>query len=282
MSRKRTLKQAVVAAFALSLCIAPQLDRVEAQPSATPPPAAEESHPGHLEILETDPEQGVRRFEVTWEELPNYSPDFCPIPIEGVVVSGPHAHHLDEDDLFESGFEIDLNGDGDLDDEFVMTRLEHANWATEHARNRQFVRPPVQLSENGPSFVVYNYSPEEASIGLPLPGYPLGLLSGPNPCLQIMLFEPVEAPGVLPKLQLKGMGNWVQTWSRERRLLGDDLRWYSLQWGVIEPDTPFHFEVHGPVDQDQVILVRPNYAPVEGFRVRGRPALIRMVGGQVQ
>ncbi len=235
---------------------------------------AEDSEPpGKLELVQTSPDSQTRIFELTWETLPRYTPDFCPIPIEGVVVSGEHDGKLREGDLFSSGFAIDLDGNEVVDDEFRLKTLEHANWGTAQVRNRQFVRPPVRLSEDGPSFVVYQYTETEASIGLPLPGYPLGLLSGPNPCLQIMLFEPVEAPGSLPKLELEQLGNRVQTWSRERRLLRDDYGWYSLQWGVIEVQTPYQFAVSGPFDQRAVLLVRSNYAPVDGFRVRGRPIL---------
>lgn len=235
----------------------------------------EESAPGKL-IWHATTDDKVRSFSIEWEKVPAYSPNFCPIPIEGIVVSGEHKGRLLESDLFSSGFAVDLNNDGDTDDNFPLDVFQNGNWSRQRLPNRQTVRPPLQVTPEGPRFVLYYHNETEASIGLPYGSRILGLLSGPNPCLQVMLFEAVDGPGSLGKLSLKGGGNQMQTWAHDPGLLEEGHRWYSLQWSVVDPNEAGDFEVLGPKDTPALLLLRANYSPVEGVRVRGTPLIERL------
>ena len=238
---------------------------------------SEETPPGRL-LWHPSPDDELRAFTIEWEKMPAYSPDFCPIPIEGVVVSGEHGGKLLESDLFSSGFSFDLNNDGDVDDSFPLDVFQNGNWSRQKLPNRQTVRPPLQVTAFGPKFVLYYHNETEASIGLPFGSRILGLLSGPNPCLQVMLFEPVDGPGEEGRLTLKGGGNQVQTWAHESGLLHKEHRWYHIQWSVVDPNNPGDFQIRGPKDTPALLLLRANYSPVEGVRVRGLPLLEKLGG----
>lgn len=194
------------------------------------------------------------------------------VPVEGVVFQTRAPEKLVEADVFQSGLALDINGDGDTNDVFDLSREGGKDYLQDveiepFARSldsQQTGRAKVyQLTSSGPKFVVYRTNPELVA-GMDYKGREAGFIDLPNPSLQLMLIEECERPEGKPGIVLKGANRLV--FAFEKGLNSSGNRWHRIQWMPLMVDREHKIELRGEGEAYLVCFV--NWAPEEGIRKR--------------
>lgn len=243
----------------------------------------------------------VRLTATTVRALP-LAPE-VPIPTSRLRFVGPvRMGALQEDSLLGSLYQVDLNGNGILDqlpvhlrgdgvsiDQLVVKPLGTSLDGPQEPFREDGEPRRYLLDPDRPEFMVLFYQADPPVMGLDLQwhGFRPSVESFPSPCLQLAVFEPcgqMSGPGDLPDdptFDLKFDGDpeqretyFWEPWIFER--LGRPAQWVRSRWVCIPlPATPGQeeivFQMTTSGETDLVgLFAQVDYALQPGQRLRGQ------------
>ncbi len=264
----------------------------EAQPFTLGPVSTRQVSPDTLEV----------RLQVATLRQLALAPE-VPIPTSWLHFVGPvELGSLLESSLLGSLYAVDLNGNGRLDQLTVRPRegrlridqspVEPLGASLDGPQQpfRSDGQPRrSMLDPDAPEFTVLFYQDDPPYMGLDLQwrGHRPSVGSFPNPCLQLVVFEPcgqMSGPATLPddptfQLKFPGDPEQYQTYSWEPwvfQRLARPAQWLRSRWACLPlPATPGQeeivFQVLTSGETDLVgLLAQVNYTTRPGERLRGQ------------
>lgn len=214
------------------------------------------------------------------------------------VAPTPVPGWLQEDNLLGSLYQVDLNGDGQLSavearqvdgqlriDHLPVEVLGDDELSPQTPSNPDGSPRRYTLGPDAPDFMVLFSHLPMMGLDLQHRGYDPEVESHPNPCLEILVFEPCVGPS--SPADLPGEPNFKVQWDQPEHLMFNwepalSSQWVRSQWAVIplEPRAgrqEFVFRVSCDNDTNPVgVLAQVNYSLQPGVRCRTRPVLGRL------
>ena len=274
-------------------------------PSLVTPMATREVSPGVYEVKVTSV---VRKSLAPVAQVPIVS------SFLRFVAALPVPGQLLESNLFDSGYLTNLNGNRDLD----LVSVDQRNGKTridmmpvlplgeDECGPQRPYRPDgrpkrYMLSDYTPEFMLLFYQPPMMGLELQYRGHRPAVENFPNPCLQIMVFEPCVGPG--DAYDQPGEPDFKVTYNTpagqsppEKHLMfswepalfqrfGEPPQWLRVQWVAIplspqpgQQDTVF--QVDCSRDGNPVgVLAQLNSSVEQGVRLRTAPLVTRIWPG---
>lgn len=257
---------------------------------------------------------GAYDLEISTRVLRPLSVATVPVPTTYLRFVAPlRVDGLLEDNLLDSLYQVDINGNRILDEVSVRVRegglrldmmpvetMSDSQWGDQRPYREDGSLKRYFLDPDCPEFVVDFYQPPLFGLDLQHRGYRPDVQELPNPCLQVMVYEPCvgpsgpnDLPGE-PTFQLSFPGtapdqNLMFVWQPELLAqLGQGAQWmrvksfcFPLSAQPGEQVNKFHLECGN--DSNPVgMWVQLNYALEGGVRKRGKPVVQTVYPGWKQ
>lgn len=228
-----------------------------------------------------------------------------PLPVSYLRMVAPLPYpQIQEDNILDSGYEVDLNGNRVLDQVIVDPRdgklrldmmpvetLGADQWGEQRPYREDGSPKRYFLDSDCPEFMVLFYQPPLFGLELQHRGFRPEVVEMPNPFLQVMVYEPCVGPdgpndlpgepnfqvsfaGTAPDQKL--MFAWQPEFFQER---GQAPQWLRVRWFCLplknqpgQQVSRFHLECNNnsnPVG----VCAQVNYSLQSGVRQRGKPVI---------
>ncbi|MBN9414891.1 MAG: hypothetical protein J0I12_05595 [Candidatus Eremiobacteraeota bacterium] len=234
-----------------------------------------------------------------------------PVPVSYLRMVAPlREPQISEDNILDSGYEVDLNGNRILDEVTIDPRngrlrldmmpvetLGADQWGDQRPYREDGSPKRYFLDPDCPEFMVLFYQPPLFGLELQHRGYRPEVVEMPNPHLMVQVYEPCAGPdgpndlpgepnfqvsfaGAAPQLNL--MFAWQPEFFVER---GQAPQWLRVRWFCLplnnqagEQVSRFHLECNN--DSNPVgVCAQVNYATEAGVRHRGKPVIQTIYSG---
>ncbi|MBX3171401.1 MAG: hypothetical protein KF760_28595 [Candidatus Eremiobacteraeota bacterium] len=233
---------------------------------------------------------------------PLAGPASVPIPVSYLRMVAPlRVPQISEDNILESGYEVDLNGNRVLDEVSIGRRdgelrldmmpvepLGAEPWGEQQPYREDGSPKRYFLDPDCPEFMVLFYQPPLFGLELQHRGHRPEIVEMPSPCLQVLVYEPCLGPGGPddlpgePNFQLTFPGNPPQL---NLMFAWQPPQWLRVQWFCLplspqpgQQSSRFHLDCNN--DSNPVaIFAQVNYAPAAGVRHQGKPVIQTIYSG---
>lgn len=175
-----------------------------------------------------------------------------PVPVEWIRLTGPIDKPVHENDVFYSQYDLDINGNGSMDDSYTIYYrnnrfysqgltlkdidypYSYSGMKLNYFGNKDAYR--YSQSESGNTqFFIYGPEKGEITLGFGKDGAPPTVIDAPNPAILLELITTTEAPGADDTPAITSTKSYF-TYTNQQLLEDQAGDWARIEWTLLSPE----------------------------------------------